>query len=451
MILQGGNIVTAPSSSRGNSPEKALRKQNHNFYQLTTGGEEQPPASISSDGPSSTPALRVEQGEVASTANSGPSTPRPGTARGSTRVSVSNNINNTNNMMSATATSSASGNGANSTTTTGAVASNSNVSTFMEMQRTFLLTHGDNVSMGLQTALYMMPVNAENTVQLQGINSISEVFQLYKSYVLRNSRGSYAYLISGFLLRAIRCVQCIAEMHRHSVSGKDSALNLCTKLEFLKLGLKLLLRFLQPKQMRSFSKDLEPNSIFIEDEIFEVVERDTLNPKEPEPYVGKRSGIMLPEGRRTRNKRTVGKVAPRNTDSLSIPNSDDTFSSSFSSMDYKTVAAELLYHLRPLVQLRLIKTEKKWVAWVLPVLMEACSLYLLRSKENLTAMEKSEVQRRTQLFWYCLARDPMWALIFEKPVGYLDYAWNKIPGLNYLNIIQICLAFRPYYFTTSGT
>jgi len=122
------------------------------------------------------------------------------------------------------------------------------------------------------------------------------------------------------------------------------------------------------------------------------------------------------------------------------------------------------YHLRPILQLVLLKKKKPWAAWVLALLIDAASYLMLKRKvaqlkaeltesslssETVLKSEEAELARRRGTLALALLRSP----VFEKavPVEKIEEIWQKIPGLNMINVVQLLLLWRPYYFYSSGT
>ena len=66
--------------------------------------------------------------------------------------------------------------------------------------------------------------------------------------------------------------------------------------------------------------------------------------------------------------------------------------------------------------------------------------------------EAAELARRRGLVASnAILRSPFYDLVTARPVNAVAALWNKIPVLNMLNIIDMILVLRPYYFYTSGT
>lgn len=48
-------------------------------------------------------------------------------------------------------------------------------------------------------------------------------------------------------------------------------------------------------------------------------------------------------------------------------------------------------------------------------------------------------------------RSPFYDRVTGVPVEKVSELWRRIPGLCYLNVVELMLLWRPYYFTSSGT
>lgn len=60
-------------------------------------------------------------------------------------------------------------------------------------------------------------------------------------------------------------------------------------------------------------------------------------------------------------------------------------------------------------------------------------------------------RRRGLIVMNALLRSPFYDLVTSRPVEKLSALWHKVPVLNMLNVVDMLLVLRPYYFYTSGT
>eukprot|EP00747_Dinoflagellata_sp_TGD_P182710 gnl/TRDRNA2_/TRDRNA2_37058_c0_seq1.p1 gnl/TRDRNA2_/TRDRNA2_37058_c0~~gnl/TRDRNA2_/TRDRNA2_37058_c0_seq1.p1 ORF type:complete len:367 (+),score=64.19 gnl/TRDRNA2_/TRDRNA2_37058_c0_seq1:29-1129(+) len=344
---------------------------------------------------------------------------------------------------------------------------------FMDVQRAFMDKYGDPLEQLLSVAVYMVPVQDESDdltgFWSQVVYSVIDLFNLYRTVLLRSpnavpvavpSRGEGSrelqltslrrrYTAGAFCLRALRSVQVLLEMRAlRQGGGAKGALLTCMKVEVLKLTLKLSLRTAMPF------------CFYVDEDALEEVEPPTkgragrgmhaLGNAPPdggsEVFVGQRSGRRLPPmGGRGGAVRPIGSLLESRTEATPM-----------------ILAAEALHHGRPLVHLLMMlrRGQRSWAAWWVALIIDRLSYVLLASQveaqrrpseSRASLLEMAEVRRRRGLIWWALARSPFFDKFFLRPSEFLDRVLKRIPIVNVFNVVELFLALRPFYFTTSGS
>lgn len=294
----------------------------------------------------------------------------------------------------------------------------------INLQQQFLRRCGDSIEQALQFGIMFMPVSTPESGQVgfqeQAMYCLSDVFSLYRSFVLRQmvpklvnpSRDNRRlYTALSFLLRGLRSVQVLFEIYAHRKGGRKSAIRMCFKIECIKLFLKSILATLMPFP------------ILVDDETMEAHSAKGI-------YVGKRGGLQLP------SFESSSQCEEAHPTQRSSP---------------AQALAEGLHHLRPLVHLLVLNSrgEDKW-SWLAGVLPEILSLRLLLTSSS-CELTTQEIRRRTSLIAWAFIRSPCFDTFVKGPLLKVEAVWKCIPLLKYLNIIGLFLLLQPYYFTTSGT
>lgn len=348
----------------------------------------------------------------------------------------------------------------------------------MGSQRSFMEVYGDSLEQMLNVLVYMVPVDDDENDAAgfwsQSVYSVIDLFNLYRAVILRSleslpvlSPGTDIVCINGsigradetlrhsrlvytgaaFLLRIVRSVQVLIEMHAQRHHGAEHALRVCLRIEAGKLALKMFLR------------SRMPFSFYIDEEAVEEVEptkvlRTTAAaaaaggagaPATPSGgYVGSRSGKALPALTAGEEAGAMPRILRRTDASRALP---------------QLAMAELIYHGRPFVHLMLLlrRGRKSWIAWFVALLMDQASIGMLaqhlcpQANTRAARLEVGELQRRRQLLWWAFARSPVFDKFLQWPCEVLDRIISKIPVLNLFRIMELCLALQPFYFTSSAS
>mmetsp|Transcript_77899 Transcript_77899/g.215294 ORF Transcript_77899/g.215294 Transcript_77899/m.215294 type:complete len:375 (-) Transcript_77899:165-1289(-) len=362
----------------------------------------------------------------------------------------------------------------------------------LNAQRAFMDQYGDPLEQLLSVLVYLIPVQDEDDnagFWSQAVYSVLDLFGLYRTVLLRSpdalpvvaapsgppagapsgpSRASARaprlqllrtqYTTAAFLLRALRSVQVLLEMRAVRIGSPQSALRLCLRIELIKLVLKLAMC------------SRTPFPFYVDEEALECAEPPRLRgpPRGPgsavpilelapagsETFVGRRSGKRLPAlgGTATQPAAPLA-AAPATISPIALAFGDS------SAATPRIFAAEALFHGRPLLHLLLLlrRGRRSWAPWLLAVLLDLASLSLLvpdvrhRPNTRAAALESAELQRRRALLWWALARSPLYDRLFQRPCEALDHLLKRIPIVNLFNIVELCLALQPFYFTTSGS
>lgn len=372
------------------------------------------------------------------------------------------------------------------------VCAHTRIEAALAAQRSFMDTWGAQLEQMLQMCVLLVPVQEEDDDKAgfwsQVVYSASDLFNLYRTVLLRSPeeipvceaseggdlvtgpskelrKARLSYMLAAFTLRAIRSIQVLIEMDAFRRKGSKYALQVCTRIELVKLVLKIFLRLRMPFNFyvdEVAIEDAEPpklleqqrNALLGQNGNSETANAETAAPTpKPEPYVGRRTGRSLkaletletPEGQSPRRP-----PPPRVADGL---RRDCTPNSS------QIVVAEVLYHSRPLIHLAMIRSRgrKSWAAWILALFLERASAGLLamelRSMPHSRArvLETAEVSRRQNLMWWALVRSPFFDKLLRRPSETLDWILKKIPVINMFNIVELFLVLQPFYFSTSGS
>eukprot|EP00928_Gymnodinium_smaydae_P012490 TRINITY_DN14523_c0_g1_i2.p1 TRINITY_DN14523_c0_g1~~TRINITY_DN14523_c0_g1_i2.p1 ORF type:complete len:241 (+),score=40.51 TRINITY_DN14523_c0_g1_i2:421-1143(+) len=240
-------------------------------------------------------------------------------------------------------------------------------------------------------------------------------------------------------------------MHAMRSGGPGRALRLCIRVEVIKLVLKFILW------------STMPFSFYVDEEALEEAEpplRGRRSPltagsptqlQQPQPYVGRRSGRALPRSTQ------VGTAAE--SDSAVALTPPELMLKDRSSSSTPMLVAELLHHARPLTQLLMIarRGSKSWVAWFLALFMDRLSAVLLSSQVNArqgsraARLEVAEVSRRNHQVLWALVRSPFFDKFLQRPTEALDSIIRRIPVINLFNFVELFMALRQFYFTTSAS
>lgn len=123
------------------------------------------------------------------------------------------------------------------------------------------------------------------------------------------------------------------------------------------------------------------------------------------------------------------------------------------------VAAEVLYHSRPLLHLLMLLRHggKSWAVWWFTVFLDRLAYSVLaqelRAKvgTRAAALESAELKRRNNLAWWALMRSPCFERFFQSKAEAVDRVIKRIPIINIFNFMELFLALQPFYFTTSAS
>lgn len=341
---------------------------------------------------------------------------------------------------------------------------------FLASQRNFMELYGDSLEQLLNVSVYFVPVEDDDHDATgfwsQIVYSVIDLFNLYKAVILRSlhslpvlspvnntvcidgnmgehgpelQRSRLTYTAAAFLLRTLRSIQVLLEMHAQRRHGAEHALRVCMRIEAAKLVLKLVVRAQMPFSLyvdEDTVEDIEPVKAFRQ---LKEEESEQASPS-GKNYVGRRTGKVLPgleEGGPPRMLRRT----------------DATMASP------RVAGAELLHHARPFVHLWMLirRGRKSWAAWFAAFLMDQISLGMLapalhpQAGTRAARLEIGEFQRRRQQAWWALARSPVFEKILRRPCQVLDSVISRIPILNLFRIMELCLALQPFYFSTSAT
>lgn len=329
----------------------------------------------------------------------------------------------------------------------------------MERQRLFMADYGEQVEQLLSILVYFVPVQDEEGDGLAGVStqatySVIDLFSIYRTVLLRRPaavpvalaagfhgdkaealatlRGRYT--ATAFSLRSLQALAVIVEMRARKVSGARQVLVSCLSVEAVKLVLKLLLRFTMPF------------AFYVDDAALESAE-----PSRPSPF-NTDAGPGSPSGPGLGSQ--IGRLSPQAPSLLSLV-SKRTGPSAL------TLVAEVLFHGRPFLHLTamLQKGEKAWSAWTAALACEGLAYALLHAavqqrpgpQTRAMALEQAELARRRWLLIWAFARSPFFEAFLERKAVALDKFLRRVPVLNVFNFVEIFLAFRPFYFYTSGT
>eukprot|EP00929_Paragymnodinium_shiwhaense_P008104 TRINITY_DN112035_c0_g1_i1.p1 TRINITY_DN112035_c0_g1~~TRINITY_DN112035_c0_g1_i1.p1 ORF type:complete len:393 (-),score=70.05 TRINITY_DN112035_c0_g1_i1:185-1363(-) len=370
-------------------------------------------------------------------------------------------------------------------------------------QRAFMDRFGDQLEQLLSVCVYLVPVEEDpqdvtgfyNQVLYSGI----DLFNLYRTVLLRQpaavpvclpdaGRGDVeclassstrsrrlrnlriTYTAAAFILRGIRAVQVLLEMHAtktalNAASGQQRApwrrtLMLCLRIEVVKLALKLILRKQMPFGFYVDEEALEdaepPRTRLGAESSMGLGELSATDGTSVPQYVGRRSGRTLPAlgAASTPGGRIAGSPAPP-----AAPLSIAGLANERSPDSPALFLADVLFHGRPFVHLFLLLRHgpRSWTAWLSAFLIDRISLGLLETRVRPTdgtraaKLELAELQRRRRLIWYALARSPFFDKVLLRPCEVLDSIVKRIPILNMFNLVELFLALRSFYFATSAT
>eukprot|EP00811_Abedinium_folium_P036723 NODE_9405_length_1426_cov_8.052348.p1 GENE.NODE_9405_length_1426_cov_8.052348~~NODE_9405_length_1426_cov_8.052348.p1 ORF type:complete len:346 (+),score=70.79 NODE_9405_length_1426_cov_8.052348:92-1129(+) len=313
-------------------------------------------------------------------------------------------------------------------------------------QREFMRQWGLPLEQLLPMLVYITPVGDEDDdlagFQGQALQSISELFSLYRTTLLRDKaampldqsskstpgagtlverRRDYAK--AGTALRGLRCVQLLMEMRALSSGGRRCALRACMLIELVKLFLRWRL------------KGLTPFSFYVDEDAADEAFEELKSQFGGEVAVGLRTG-----------RKMNGLGSTRSLGSSRSPASS------------LMAVAEALFHAGPFVHLLLLmrRGRRSWLAWLASLYMEGLSLVLLslalKPKPHTRAarLELAELQRRRSALLWALLRSPCFDKFLKRPCEAANRVLCRIPILNIFNAFDLGLALQPFYFSTAA-
>jgi len=338
----------------------------------------------------------------------------------------------------------------------------------------FMEQYGSSIEHSLSLLMYMVPVNDEEDdyigFQSQCIQTVSDLFELYRTSLLRNPNdvpvahtvGSLllqkkrrAYTLAAWALRVVRAIQLLFEMHSFRTHGQHTSLRTCFRIEIIKFALKMFVR----SQM--------PFSFYVDDEAVEAVDA----PHAQKPRNTALGDARFPQADSSRSKTVYSKAVTGSGDSFVGRRSGKTLqglpsvqSSRLAINDGtpltgQIVLAEALFHGRPLLHLLTLlwRGHKSWLAWLVALLFDRMSVVLIsrslrpRLNTRAAALEEAELKRRQWQTLWAIARTPFFDKFLMRPTQALDRILIKrIPLVNMLNLVELHLALRQFYFTTSS-
>ncbi|CAJ1350616.1 unnamed protein product [Effrenium voratum] len=369
-----------------------------------------------------------------------------------------------------------------------ALCTQSKIEAALAKQRSFMDTWGAQLEQMLQMCVLLVPVQEEDDDKAgfwsQVVYSVSDLFNLYRTVVLRSpdeipvceevDSGTLAepskklrqdrlsYMLAAFALRAIRSIQVLIEMDAFRRKGSKHALQVCMRIEIVKLALKIFLRFRMPFNFyvdEVAIEDAEPPKLLEQQRnaLLGQSQNSTETPSEvapaPSAYVGRRTGRSLKvlEGAEEPSQPAAPLPPP--------PRVAHGLRSDCTPHTLQIAVAEVLYHCRPLIHLAMLRRRgrKSWAAWFAAVLLERLSVGLLmmelrnKTGSRAAALEAAEVSRRHNQIWWALVRSPCFDKILRRPAETLDWVLKKIPVINMFNIVELFMVLQPFYFSTSGS
>jgi len=345
----------------------------------------------------------------------------------------------------------------------------------IDAQRRFMDTYGDPLENLLSVAVYLVPVQDEQDdltgFWSQVVYSVTDLVNLYRTVLLRLpdaipvavpanglacdhaaretqlQKLRRVYTLTAFSLRTLRSVQVLLEMRAVRNVGAQHALRVCLRIEVVKLALKVVLRIVMPFGFYIDEDALEaaepPAKRGRPDPAatMEPADHDVPVPGSSDAFIGRRSGRRL---RGLPSRGVVSLLDERTASSARI------------------LLSEALFHCRPLLHIIALirKGPHSWAPWFFALVLDRLSFVLLATEvgsgsakrgARTAALESAELNRRKNLIWWALARTPFFDKFLEQPSNALDRVWKRIPILNIFNVIEVFLALRPFYFTSSGT
>eukprot|EP00392_Amoebophrya_sp_AT5.2_P015418 g15620.t1 len=354
-------------------------------------------------------------------------------------------------------------------------------SSFLELQRSFLVCYGDAIESVIQNGIFLLPVSASG-VREQFLYSLAELFGVYKLLITRSDRlpntvakeldlpedvggvqvrdlplhlqtkknKKATYLCFLFLLKAVRSLQLAIEMQ---VPGWKT----CLLLELVKIAAKAVLLKLLRGSGCYFEKWVSSSATLYTAWAGEGAS-GAVSGSSAELGTAASAGLATPASGHDASKpaakllRTANFVGKRSGFRFSAPAARPR------DLSRRCLFGEVLYHLRPVLVLLLEWRNQKslsgrsWPAWVVALVADLFAVQLQWScrKNDILEKEKAaELRRRRAACLYAVLRSPFFEAYF--PAEYLERLWDKIPLLRSLNLVQLLLLWRPYYFYTSGT
>lgn len=306
----------------------------------------------------------------------------------------------------------------------------------IEAQREFMSLYGEQVEQLLSIGIYLIPVrdDGEGLVGMgsQTLSSIIDLFTTYRVVLLRSPdsipvvdpqlRSRYTVLACS--VRSTKALQMLVEMWMLKAGGAQNALVACFSIESVKLALKFAIQ----RNM--------PFPFYIDDDALQTVES-------PSPMAAMDSEHMQVTP-------AFERILARSRRVAQTP---------------RFVIADLLFQFRPLchVATMLRHGPRSLNAWLVAFVMDTVGYCLLElevrkrrksfgpERMRYAVLANAELQRRRLLLLWTLARSPFFERTLQRPFQAIDNFMKRIPVLNAFNVMELFLAFQPFYFYTSGT
>lgn len=345
----------------------------------------------------------------------------------------------------------------------------------------FLQSWGSTVEDALKVVLYILPVSEDDLsseIRFNAVQSAADLFTAFKAHILAAPSTILPAQLTNrklidlltFILKATRCLQLMGEMYGVRKGGYVGGLRLAFRVEVLKLLIKVGIW------------RLSEFKIHIEEECFHIL-GPSGSPRRK--LLGPEAGHSILDRTEISTQELLGDWSKETT----VLSTFDTCEISpcrnllFGHQKTAVIIAELLYQIRPVIHafcLLQARTHRHWRPWILAIALDTVSVgildHILLKEENPSPsnpptprsstgtatsdslstkhrllIEEELKRRRAGLVGGILLRQPF----FDKFLGViclrLDHIIKHIPILNLFNVLDTILAYRHFYFATSGT
>jgi len=121
----------------------------------------------------------------------------------------------------------------------------------------------------------------------------------------------------------------------------------------------------------------------------------------------------------------------------------------------REIFSEILYWARPVVLAlgRVVFGDNSWLPFILSAVVDVASRLLQTRYDQLSDLQKLEVNRRTSLYLFYLARNPLFEEYTKQPLVRFGELLSRIPIIGFFisSLLDAVLALQKHHFYTSAS